>query len=77
MKRFALAVICAALTTSALAAPKPCEELKAEIEAKIQANNVSSYTLEIVSNDEVHDQNMVVGSCENGSKKIIYQKNDR
>ncbi len=77
MKRFALAVICAALTTSALAAPKPCEELKAEIEAKIQANNVSSYTLEIVSNDEVHDQNMVVGSCENGSKKIIYQKNDQ
>ena len=77
MKRFALAVTCAALTTSALAAPKPCEELKAEIEAKIQANNVSSYTLEIVSNEEVHDQNMVVGSCENGSKKIIYQKNDR
>ncbi|WP_095165108.1 DUF1161 domain-containing protein [Pseudomonas sp. Irchel 3H3] len=77
MKRFALAVICGALATSALAAPKPCEELKAEIEAKIQANNVSSYTLEIVSNDDVHDQNMVVGTCEGGSKKIIYQKNDR
>lgn len=77
MKRFALAVICSALATSALAAPKPCEELKAEIEAKIQANNVSSYTLEIVSNDEVHDQNMVVGTCDGGSKKIIYQKNDR
>ena len=77
MKRFALAVICCAMATSALAAPKPCEELKAEIEAKIQANNVSSYTLEIVTNEEVHDQNMVVGTCENGSKKIIYQKNDR
>ena len=51
-------------------------ELKAEIEAKIQANNVSSYTLEIVTNDEVQDQNMVVGTCENGTKKIIYQKND-
>ena len=76
MKRFARAVICCAMATSALAAPKPCEELKAEIEAKIQANNVSSYTLEIVTNDEVHDQNMVVGTCENGSKKIIYQKND-
>jgi len=25
----------------------------------------------------VHDQNMVVGSCEYGTKKIIYQKNDR
>ena len=77
MKRFALAVICCALATSALAAPKPCDELKAEIEAKIQAQGVASYTLEIVSNDEVHDNNMVVGSCENGTKKIIYQKNDR
>lgn len=77
MKRFALVVIGCTLATSALAAPKSCEELKAEIEAKIQANNVSSYTLEIVTNDEVHDQNMVVGTCENGRKKIIYQKNDR
>ena len=77
MKHFALAVICCAMATSAFAAPKPCDELKAEIEAKIQANNVSSYTLEVVTNDEVHDQNMVVGTCEKGSKKIIYQKNDR
>jgi hypothetical protein len=76
MKRFALAVICCALATSALAATKSCEELKAEIEAKIQANKVTSYTLEIVSNDEVHDQNMVVGTCEGGTRKIIYQKND-
>ncbi len=77
MKRFALAVVCCAMATSALAAPKPCEELKAEIEAKIQANNVSSYTLEIVTTEDVHDENMVVGSCEFGSKKIIYQNNDR
>ena len=42
-----------------------------------RAQGVSSYTLEIVANDEVHDNNMVVGSCENGTKKIIYQKNDR
>lgn len=77
MTRVAIAVLASLLATSALAAPKNCEELKAEIEAKIQANNVSSYTLEIVKNDEVHDQNMVVGSCEGGTKKIIYQKNDR
>lgn len=64
------------LTGSALAAPKPCEELKQEIEVKIQANNVPSYTLEIVSKDEVTDPSMVVGSCEGGSKKIVYQKND-
>lgn len=77
MKRIALGIFCCALATSALAATKPCEELKAEIETKIQAAGVSSYTLEIVANDDVHDQNMVVGRCEGGSKKIIYQKNDR
>ncbi|AMK28679.1 MULTISPECIES: DUF1161 domain-containing protein [Pseudomonas] len=77
MIRVAFGVLASLLATAALAAPKPCEELKAEIEAKIQANKVSSYTLEIVPNAEVSDPNMIVGSCEGGTKKIIYQKNDR
>ncbi|MGQ7960319.1 DUF1161 domain-containing protein [Pseudomonas sp. SP16.1] len=64
------------LAGGALAAPKPCEELKEEIEVKIQAAGVPSYTLEIVPNDEVQDPSMVVGSCDGGSKKIIYQRND-
>lgn len=64
------------LATAALAAPKPCDELKAEIEAKIQASGVTSYTLEVVPNSEVSDPNMVVGSCENGTRKVIYQRND-
>lgn len=77
MIRVAIALLASLLATSALAAVKSCEELKAEIEAKIQARGVASYTLEIVANSEVTDQNMVVGSCEGGSKKIIYQKNDQ
>lgn len=77
MKRLLAALTCTLLATGAMAAPKSCDELKDEIEARIQANNVTSYTLEIVSNDEVHDQSMVVGSCANGTQKIIYQKNDR
>ncbi|MCU1718630.1 DUF1161 domain-containing protein [Pseudomonas sp. 5P_3.1_Bac2] len=64
------------VSSAALAAPKPCEELRAEIEAKIQANGVASYTLEVVSNDEAKDPNMVVGSCDGGTKKIIYQRNN-
>ena len=76
MKHLILAFICSALAVPVLAAPKPCDELKAEIEAKIQAQGVSVYTLEVVPNSEVHDENMVVGSCENGSKKIIYQNGD-
>ncbi|MDY7562512.1 DUF1161 domain-containing protein [Pseudomonas sp. 10B1] len=77
MKRIFLAGICTAFAATALAAPKPCGELKDEIEAQIQAKNVTSYTLEIVSNEEVHDENMVVGTCENGTRKIIYQRNDK
>jgi hypothetical protein len=79
MKRFVLAVICAALATQSLAAPKDCEELKNEIEVKIQANAVPSYTLEIVTKEEAdkHDSAMVVGTCDFGTKAIIYQKNDR
>ena len=78
MKRFALAIICAVLATSAVAAPKDCEELRKEIEVKIQAKAIPSYTLEIVSKEEAdkHDVAMVVGSCENGTKAIIYQKNN-
>ena len=82
MKRIGLAILCSALATSVLAAPdaiKNCEELKNEIEVKIQANAVPTYTLEIVSKAEAekHDVAMVVGKCENGTKAIIYQKNDR
>ena len=78
MKRSGLAILCSALATSVVAAPKDCEELRKEIEIKIQAKAVPSYTLEIVSKEEAekHDIAMVVGSCENGTKAIIYQKND-
>lgn len=76
MKQLILAMVCSVLATTALAAPKPCEDLKAEIEAKIQAQGVTSYTLEIVDNLDAKDPNMVVGSCDNGTRKIVYQKND-
>lgn len=76
MQRMIPALALLMLAGGALAAPKPCEELKQEIEVKIQANNVPSYTLEIVANNEVQDQSMVVGSCDGGTRKIIYQRND-
>ncbi|HYA20458.1 MAG TPA: DUF1161 domain-containing protein [Burkholderiales bacterium] len=52
---------------------KPCEELKAEIDAKLQAKGVPAYTLEIVPNEEVGDKK-VVGSCDGGTKKITYTR---
>ena len=78
MKRFALAIICGALATSALAAPKDCEELRREIYVDQQTKTTPSYTLEIITAEEAknHDEAMIVGSCENGTKRIIYQRNN-
>lgn len=75
MNKVTLAVLLGLLSSSVLAAPKDCEELRAEIEVKIQAAGVASYTLEIVPNEDAQDPSMVVGSCDGGTKKIIYQKN--
>ena len=55
------------------AAVKPCDDLKQEIAAKLENKGVKGYTLEIVANDQVKDQK-VVGSCEGGTKKITYSR---
>ncbi len=75
MKRIILfiGVLTAFICTSAFAEIKPCEELKSEIEAKLKEKGVTGYTLEIVPADQVKDQK-VVGSCEGGTKKIIYSR---
>jgi hypothetical protein len=73
MKSVVLAVCLCLAATPAFAATKPCEELKSEIEAKLQANGVKGYTLEIVPADQVKDEK-VVGSCDGGSKKITYKR---
>lgn len=74
MKKLLLAAGVFALAGSAMAAGKPCEELKSEIDAKIQAKGATSYTLEIVDKGSVTDKK-VVGSCEAGTKEIVYQRN--
>ena len=54
-------------------AAKPCEELKSEIASKLDAKGVKSYSLEIVPKDQEVD-GKVVGSCEGGTKKIVYRR---
>ncbi|HYB21814.1 MAG TPA: DUF1161 domain-containing protein [Thermodesulfobacteriota bacterium] len=74
MKNLIIAVAVLMIATPAFAM-KSCEELKSEIDAKIKANGVKTYTLEIVPNDKVGD-GKVVGSCEGGTKKIIYKRGE-
>jgi pentose-5-phosphate-3-epimerase len=57
----------------AFAQKKGCEELAAEIAAKLDAKGVKGYKLDIVATGEVGDK-QVVGSCEAGAKKIIYER---
>ncbi|PKF71034.1 hypothetical protein CW360_11000 [Pseudomonas fluvialis] len=59
------------LAGQALAAGKDCEELKAEIAAKLDAKGVTGYSLEIVAQGTVIGA-QVVGRCEMGSKEILY-----
>ena len=65
-----------ALALAAATAPafaKSCEELKGEIDAKIKANGVTQYTLTVVDKDATAD-GKVVGTCEGGTKKIVYKR---
>jgi hypothetical protein len=73
MKKFLLAVGLLSIAGTTLAAGKPCDELKAEIDAKIKAKGATSYTLEVVDKGSVTDKT-VVGSCEGGTKEIVYQR---
>jgi hypothetical protein len=74
------ALIAAALAlaaSSTFAAGKPCEELKTEIAAKLDAKNVTGYTLDIVDAAKAADDKQaakVVGTCDGGAKKITYAK---
>lgn len=55
-------------------AAKPCEELKTEIAAKLDAKGVKGYSLDIVAKDADAADGKVVGTCEGGTKKIVYKK---
>ncbi len=76
MKRIIIFLVLVAVfsCTYAFAEVKSCEELKAEIEAKLKAKGVEGYTLEILPADQVKDQK-IIGSCEGGTKKISYSRN--
>ena len=55
------------------AARKPCDELRAEIDAKIRANGVPVYTLSIVDAvDAATAGGKIVGQCDGGTKRIVY-----
>ena len=73
MVKILAAALVLGLSATAWAEGKDCGELKGEIEAKIKKNGVEKFTLEIVDKDAQAD-GKVVGTCEAGTKKIVYKK---
>ena len=73
MFKTAFALALAFTLTPAFAQQKNCEELKAEIDAKITKNGVAKFTTTIVAKDAPED-GKVVGTCEGGTKKIVYKR---
>lgn len=71
-----LFALCALLSAAppALAQKKNCDELKAEIEQKLQARGVHDFTLEVMDAAEAKSGHRIVGSCEGGRRKIVYIK---
>lgn len=73
MKQFLLAAGLLSIAGTALAAGKPCEELKSELAAKLDAKGVQHYSLDVVDKGSAADAK-VIGSCEGGTKEIVYKR---
>ena len=54
-------------------ARKSCNELQAEIEAKLDAKRLTGYALTIMAREDVTGQ-QIVGSCEGNTKKIALSR---
>jgi general secretion pathway protein A len=52
---------------------KPCDELKAEIQAKLDAKGLTDSTLTIIAREDLQGHH-VVGSCEGSTKKIVLNR---
>jgi hypothetical protein len=73
MVKLIVAVLVLGLSGTVWAQRKDCSELKGEIEAKIKKNGVDKFTLDVVDADKQAD-GKVVGSCDGGTKKIVYKR---
>ncbi|MEJ8856104.1 DUF1161 domain-containing protein [Variovorax robiniae] len=66
-----IAFLVALLAASASSHALSCDELKAEIDQKIKAGGIVSFTLTIADAAST-EPGRVVGTCGNGKSKILY-----
>jgi hypothetical protein len=71
MSRTALALAWLACAGTAAQAAGNCDQIKAQIDAKVRAGGVAQFSLSVVDAD-AHAAGKVVGSCDRGTRKIVY-----
>ncbi|AMB86224.1 hypothetical protein AWM79_13300 [Pseudomonas agarici] len=74
MKKLMLAVALLSIAGTTLAAGKSCDELKSEIKAKLDAKKIPHYSLSIADKGTGESAGKVIGSCEGGTKEIVYRR---
>ena len=63
-----------AYATAQEPARKSCEDVKADITKKLEAKGVTSYSLDILDKGKESAGGKVVGSCDGGTKSIVYTR---
>lgn len=71
MKNWLIPMLCTA--AGAAGAAENCEALRSQIESKISAAGVTRFAVIVVDGSAVV-RGQVVGSCDLGNKKIVYQR---
>jgi len=69
----AVLVLGMAGAASAQSMRKSCDELKAEIDAKIKKNGVDKFSLDVLDMD-AQAEGKIVGTCDGNTKKIVYKR---
>jgi chitodextrinase len=75
--RLSLLTIALLLAAPASHAASNCDTIRAGIDAKVRASGVTDFTLSVVDADAKVDTKVdgkVVGSCDRGSKRIVYSR---
>lgn len=72
--KFRMSVVALALMSLPLFAHASCDAVKSDIDAKLKANGVANYSLDVVPADQAGTgDGKVVGNCE-GTKAIVYSR---
>jgi hypothetical protein len=73
IRKLLVGLMLASIAASAHASRKDCDELRAQIEAKLHKRGVQGFSLDIVEAGDTGSAR-VVGNCDHGKYRIVYAR---